>query len=114
MLPIKKVPELHEGDIFDRLIAKNKEQLQAVQHILAGEYFPYPYILFGPPGTGKTTTLVESIKQVYNQKPDSTIIVAAPSNSATDVLAKTLMKNGHILSGRPYWGLTWQLHGMTI
>ena len=36
----------------------------AIHHIVSGTSRPAPYVLFGPPGTGKTVTLVESIKQV--------------------------------------------------
>jgi len=42
----------------------NSEQQQAVQKILSGSSRPAPYLVFGPPGTGKTVTLVEAIKQV--------------------------------------------------
>lgn len=42
----------------------NKEQLAAVKHIVCGTSRPAPYLVFGPPGTGKTFTLVEAIKQV--------------------------------------------------
>ena len=44
---------------------KNAEQKQAVKHIINKSAKPAPYILFGPPGTGKTATIVEAIKQVF-------------------------------------------------
>jgi len=96
-LPKENVSQLKST--YDKSILTNKEQLQAVQHILAGTSHPYPYILFGPPGTGKTVTLVESIKQVYSKVRDSKIIVTAQSNLATDNLAQRLVKNGFIPKG---------------
>lgn len=38
--------------------------MQAVRNIVAGTSRPAPYIVFGPPGTGKTVTIVEAMKQV--------------------------------------------------
>jgi Cdc6-like AAA superfamily ATPase len=35
-----------------------------IQKIVEGGIPGVPYIIFGPPGTGKTVTLVEAIKQV--------------------------------------------------
>ena len=49
---------------FKRLIESNEKQQIAVKHIALGTSRPSPYIVFGPPGTGKTFTIVEAIKQV--------------------------------------------------
>ena len=50
--------------LYDRQIEQNAEQFLAVKHIVAGTSRPAPYLLFGPPGTGKTVTMVEAMKQV--------------------------------------------------
>lgn len=64
-----------------------------MKNILKRTAQPYPYILFGPPGTGKTKTLVEAIAQIYKQNEKSDhILVCATSNSACDEVAKRLLK----------------------
>lgn len=50
--------------LFDRSLEENLEQFNAVCNIVAGISKPAPYLVFGPPGTGKTVTIVEAIKQV--------------------------------------------------
>eukprot|EP00004_Rigifila_ramosa_P016804 TRINITY_DN4025_c0_g1_i5.p1 TRINITY_DN4025_c0_g1~~TRINITY_DN4025_c0_g1_i5.p1 ORF type:complete len:1206 (-),score=229.83 TRINITY_DN4025_c0_g1_i5:18-3293(-) len=51
-------------------------------------------IVFGPPGTGKTTTLISAIIQLCKQQPQSRILVTAPSNSAVDLIVEKLAKRG--------------------
>lgn len=77
---------------FNKSIEENLEQQQAVRNIINGTAYPLPYILFGPPGTGKTMTLVETITQIWKIKPYSNILVATPSNSACDEIASRLVK----------------------
>ncbi|MES9903743.1 MAG: AAA domain-containing protein [Sedimenticola sp.] len=48
---------------YDRTL--NREQQQAVTNIVAGTSKPAPYLIFGPPGTGKTVTTTEAIRQVW-------------------------------------------------
>lgn len=45
--------------------SKNSEQAMAIHYIINKTALPAPYILFGPPGTGKTATIVEAIAQVF-------------------------------------------------
>ncbi len=49
-------------------------------------------IVHGPPGTGKTTTLIEGIVQLI--KAGEKVLVSAPSNTAVDHLAKGLIEQG--------------------
>uniref|UniRef100_A0A131Z3T6 RNA helicase n=1 Tax=Rhipicephalus appendiculatus TaxID=34631 RepID=A0A131Z3T6_RHIAP len=88
-------PSLKIGrlQLFNKKIESNPEQYTAVKNILLGLHRPYPYLLFGPPGTGKTVTLVEALKQVCTLIPSSHILVVAPSNSACDVLAERLIEH---------------------
>lgn len=67
----------------------NESQQQAVTAILNNEHIS---IVHGPPGTGKTTTLIEAIVQLV-QKGEK-VLVAAPSNTAVDHLAKGLLQQG--------------------
>ncbi|PWA26567.1 hypothetical protein CCH79_00000751, partial [Gambusia affinis] len=73
------------------MIENNPEQRKAIEHILARTAKPAPYLIFGPPGTGKTVTLVEVIKQIVSTQ-DSKILVCAPSNSATDYLCEKILE----------------------
>ncbi|XP_053943610.1 helicase MOV-10 [Cuculus canorus] len=78
---------------FDRKLLANEEQCRAVTHIVTGMSRPAPYLIFGPPGTGKTVTLVEAIKQVWTCFKDARILACAPSNSAADLLCQRLLKD---------------------
>ncbi|NXN00001.1 SDE3 helicase, partial [Sylvia borin] len=78
---------------FNRKLETNEEQRKAVTHIVTGTSRPAPYLIFGPPGTGKTVTMVEAIKQVWTYFKDARILACAPSNSAADLLCQCLIKD---------------------
>ncbi len=67
----------------------NESQQQAVAAITKSENIT---IVHGPPGTGKTTTLVEAILQLTKAK--QKVLVSAPSNTAVDNIAKGLIAAG--------------------
>ena len=75
---------------FNRRVRDNPEQWQAVSRIVEASHQPYPFLLFGPPGTGKTTTLAEAILQFVKSKTESKVLVCAPTNTAADELCKRL------------------------
>ncbi|XP_017000701.2 uncharacterized protein [Drosophila takahashii] len=78
--------------LSNRRISSNPEQMQAVQQIALSEKLPAPYIVFGPPGTGKTATICEAIYQLYVRRPETHILVLAGSNTACDEVALRLLK----------------------
>ena len=67
----------------------NDSQQKAVAAIIQNENIT---IVHGPPGTGKTTTLIEAIIQLI--KAGEKVLVAAPSNTAVDNIAKGLIVQG--------------------
>ncbi|XP_035520313.1 RNA helicase Mov10l1 [Morone saxatilis] len=91
-LPSKPIPS--KGHFFNPDL--NPPQREAVKMILAGECRPTPYVLFGPPGTGKTITLIEAILQVYHHLPSSRVLVCTPSNSAADLICVRLHHSGFL------------------
>ncbi|KAJ6600007.1 P-loop containing nucleoside triphosphate hydrolase protein [Mycena vulgaris] len=76
--------------VFNPLIATNAPQLQAVVSIVKRAPGSVPFVIFGPPGTGKTVTMVEAIRQVLSANPHARILACAPSNSAADLIASRL------------------------
>ncbi|MEX8547222.1 MAG: AAA domain-containing protein [Mucilaginibacter sp.] len=68
----------------------NLSQTEAVRKILAADELA---IVHGPPGTGKTTTLVQAIKALIQQN-GKPILVVAPSNTAVDLLSEKLADLG--------------------
>lgn len=68
----------------------NTVQQLAVNQIVAANELA---VVHGPPGTGKTTTLVQAIKTLFKQK-GKQILVVAPSNTAVDLLSEKLADEG--------------------
>ncbi len=78
-------------DIFPYPIAQlNEVQQLAVNRIVAAQQLA---IVHGPPGTGKTTTLVQAVKALIKQY-GKQILVVAPSNTAVDLLSERLADEG--------------------
>jgi superfamily I DNA and/or RNA helicase len=69
--------------------ALNPSQLEAVQFALTTDDVA---IIHGPPGTGKTTTLIELICQVTRR--GQRVLAVAPSNIAVDTLFEKLLAAG--------------------
>ena len=67
----------------------NDSQRAAITAIAGNEHIT---IVHGPPGTGKTTTLIEAIVQLV--KAGEKVLVSAPSNTAVDNIAKGLIRQG--------------------
>lgn len=67
----------------------NDSQNESVRKVLNAQDVA---IVHGPPGTGKTTTIVAAIREVLKQH--SQVLVCAPSNAAVDLLVEKLTTSG--------------------
>lgn len=67
----------------------NQSQNDAVNKIISAKDLA---IIHGPPGTGKTTTLVQAIRQTLNT--EKQVLVCSPSNTAVDLLTEKLHREG--------------------
>jgi superfamily I DNA and/or RNA helicase len=95
---VAELREMIEGAIpisFDKinedvLIPQlNLSQNRAVRHVLSVNDIG---VVHGPPGTGKTTSLVQAIRLTLQS--ENQILVCAPTNSAVDLLTEKLVELG--------------------
>lgn len=82
----EKIEPIH---VFNKNL--NASQIEAVQFALSAEDVA---IIHGPPGTGKTTTLVELIRQITHTRSGQTVLAVAASNLAVDNLLERLIAAG--------------------
>ena len=79
----------HKADDLFYPSPLNESQLAAVRHVMAAQDVA---IIHGPPGTGKTTTLVQAILETIRR--ERRVLVCAPSNTAVDLLTEKLAERG--------------------
>ena len=67
----------------------NESQNEALQQLNNNKLVS---IIHGPPGTGKTTTIIEAVKEMTKRM--TNILLCAPSNTAVDLLTERLANEG--------------------
>ncbi|KAI8619601.1 P-loop containing nucleoside triphosphate hydrolase protein [Chytriomyces sp. MP71] len=70
----------------------NWSQQKSVQAVVDQKYGDVPFLIWGPPGTGKTKTCIECIHQIIVTDRKARILACAPSHSAADTLTRRLLK----------------------
>ena len=84
-----KPPAFNKIDESIHITGLNQSQNLAVQKIIAAKDVA---IIHGPPGTGKTTTLVQAIRQTLTS--EKQVLVCSSSNTAVDLLTEKLHREG--------------------
>lgn len=83
-------PTFHEEKSIPAVPGLNPSQQAAVEKILSANELA---IVHGPPGTGKTTTIVQAIRKII-EGDGQKVLVVAPSNAAVDLLSEKLSAAG--------------------
>ncbi|EPE32782.1 P-loop containing nucleoside triphosphate hydrolase [Glarea lozoyensis ATCC 20868] len=92
MMQTRLNPASFNRELFDDQL--NREQQLAVERISLQNFGTLPYLISGPPGTGKTKTLVEiALQLLFYDNNISHILVCAPSDQAADTIIQRLAKH---------------------
>jgi predicted DNA helicase len=92
---LREIIEGNEVPVFEKtddniiIPQLNVSQNRAVRHILSANDVA---VVHGPPGTGKTTTIVQAIRLVLQT--EKQVLVCAPTNTAVDLVTEKLMEQG--------------------
>lgn len=90
--------KLHTGTWNHRFVdqALNWEQKKAIESSLLRTHGILPYLISGPPGTGKTKTIIEiAVQMVRSSTALNHILLCAPSDPAADTLCQRLTPHLH-------------------
>ncbi len=83
-------PQFLKAQSYPQTPQLNVSQTAAVKQIMEAQDLA---LIHGPPGTGKTTTLIAAIHGVLEL--EQQVLVCAPSNTAVDLLTRKLADLGH-------------------
>lgn len=92
---LREIIEGHHTPTFEKINESviipqlNLSQNRAVRHILSANDVA---VIHGPPGTGKTTTIVQAIRLVLQS--ERQVLVCAPTNTAVDLITEKLIEQG--------------------
>jgi helicase MOV-10 len=89
---------------FNKKIPEDAAQKRIVLNILSESAYPYPFIITGGPGTGKSSVIVETILQILDKKSFAHVLVTCQSNSACDEVAMRLRSFVSAVKVFRYWG----------
>ncbi|KAI6196000.1 hypothetical protein M3Y94_01056800 [Aphelenchoides besseyi] len=71
--------------------ALNNRQARVLYSICTATHVNSPYLLHGPPGTGKTRVTAATVKCLLEMDSEFRILLTAPSNMACDMIAHKVM-----------------------
>lgn len=89
MIEGNDIPSFNKIDDNVVIPQLNNSQNKAVKHILSANDIA---VVHGPPGTGKTTTIVQAIRLVLQS--EKQLLVCAPTNTAVDLITEKLIEQG--------------------
>ncbi len=84
-------------DLLQRLLTSFKrlghDRLWEPEYNLKENLTEKIQFIFGPPGTGKTTTIVTRVIEIMQNEPQAKILILTPTNKAADVVAHKIFTN---------------------